>query len=159
MNTLAVGIFPVIGFGLWNRIRRLNAYGKSAAAASKSLSPQPKESTGAISLKDEKGETVLTADADKVLYLQNSDNYVSVFIQENGSLQEELVRNSMKALSDQLSNTSLMRCHRGYIVNLRKVKEVKGNAAGWRLELKGTDAEVPVSRSYIPTVQEALKGR
>ena len=50
--------------------------------------------------------------------------------------------------------SSLVRCHRSYMVNLKKVKNVSGNAQGLKLELINQSEIIPVSRKYIPIVKQ-----
>lgn len=155
-NTLAIAIFPIIAFGLLNRIKHLKRYTLSAEKAKTELKHEETENGKVLKLIDEKGQTAFEAKQEDLLYLKNSDNYVSVFYRHNDQVKEELIRSSMKSLTEQLDSTPLTRCHRGFIVNLNRIEDISGNAQGWRLKLKGMDGEIPVSRSYIPRIQRLL---
>lgn len=155
-NTMAIGIFPIIAFGLLNRIRYLKKFGESASQASSDLSSTTAVGQREITLYDERGQSAFSAAQEDILFVRNSDNYISIFTNSDDKQKEVLIRNTMKSLEEQLDNTSLVRCHRGYIVNLKRIKEIKGNAQGWKLRLKGNDEEVPVSRSYIPKLQKLI---
>ena len=50
-------------------------------------------------------------------------------------------------------SSSLKRCHRSHLVNLKKVKNISGNAQGLKLELINQSEMVPVSRNYIPIIK------
>ena len=46
--------------------------------------------------------------------------------------------------------SNLVRRHRSYIVNLKKVKNISGNAQGLKLELINQSEIIPVSRNIYP---------
>jgi DNA-binding LytR/AlgR family response regulator len=50
-----------------------------------------------------------------------------------------------------------VRTHRAFIVNLKKIKSKKGNSLGFRLRLRGTDSEIPVSRNNTRNFSELMK--
>ena len=50
--------------------------------------------------------------------------------------------------------SNLVRCHRSYIVNLKKVKNISGNAQGLKLELINQSEIIPLSRKLIPIVKQ-----
>ena len=60
-------------------------------------------------------------------------------------------------MEDQLKTVSTIeRCHRSYLVNTALVDYVSGNAQGYQLHLKGTDQEVPVGRTFAPTILKEI---
>lgn len=81
------------------------------------------------------------------LYAEAEGNYVAFHLFENQRLVKKLIRNSISNIEWQLSgHPDCFRSHRAFIVNLQKVTQRHGNASGYRLSLKGTDVQVPVSR-------------
>jgi DNA-binding LytR/AlgR family response regulator len=83
----------------------------------------------------------------QLIYAESDGNYVVFYLDIDDRLQKKSVRNSITNIEGQLSSIPyLMRIHRAFIVNLRKVTVKKGNSLGYRLKLSGTDAEIPVSR-------------
>ncbi len=57
---------------------------------------------------------------------------------------------SLQELEEKLANHNFFRCHRGYLVNLDKIKEVSPwFNGGYVLKLDGFQAEVPVSRKQV----------
>ena len=50
----------------------------------------------------------------------------------------------------------MLRTHRAFIVNLKKVRSKKGNALGYKLGVSGYEEKIPVSRSRIKKCDEAL---
>ncbi len=85
-----------------------------------------------------------------LLAVQALDNYVNIYWEKNGSLKTTLIRNTLKNIENQLETAdSLLRTHRGWIVNTGKVIAVDGNAQGLKLSLPLMQVKVPVSRGNI----------
>ena len=81
------------------------------------------------------------------IYAESDGNYVVFHLDSEGKPVKKIVRNSINNVENQLlAIPFLMRTHRAFIVNLKKVHSKKGNTLGYRLKLAGTDAEIPVSR-------------
>lgn len=73
-----------------------------------------------ITIVDESGYE-FKIDADKVLYLEAKDKYVSV-VTEQG---EKLIRSSLKEQQKKLEPINFRRCHKSFLVNMRKVYAVR----------------------------------
>jgi DNA-binding LytR/AlgR family response regulator len=83
---------------------------------------------------------------------------VEVFYLENGHQPRRTVlRNSLTNLEVILAGAGLIRCHRSYLVNLRRVERVSGNAQGYRLHFIGLESSVPVARGRSAKVLEILQ--
>ncbi|WP_175453098.1 LytTR family DNA-binding domain-containing protein [Microbulbifer yueqingensis] len=91
-----------------------------------------------------------------ILWISSADNYCEIFHDARGGVAVHLLRSSLTALERQLQHTSMVRCHRGYLVNLDRVIWASGNSAGYRLTLDGTDTTIPVSRRYVAGLQPQL---
>lgn len=88
---------------------------------------------------------------------QSMENYCSIYFSENDQVRKHVVRISLSKLLDQVQTDSIKKCHRSYIVNLNQVKNLKGNAQGYRLFLSQIDFEIPVSRSFISLIIPKLR--
>ena len=74
---------------------------------------------------------------------------------DENTLKKVTYRITLSTFEIQLKEaSSLVRCHRSYMVNLKKVKNISGNAQGLRLELINQSEIIPVSRKYIPIVKQ-----
>ncbi|MDG5766692.1 LytTR family DNA-binding domain-containing protein [Balneolales bacterium ANBcel1] len=72
--------------------------------------------------------------------------------------EKTMVRIPIAKVEEQLADhPCLMRTHRAYIVNLKKVTNVSGNMTGLRLTLSGAGIEIPVSRSYTKQFRERFR--
>ena len=99
----------------------------------------------------------LSVALDDLLYLESQDNYLAVAWLENGRPRSNLIRSSLKKQEQSLDEPDLVRCHRAFMVNLRRVKHCRGNRHGLKLGLAGTDRIVPVSRAYTAEILERLE--
>ena len=120
---------------------------------------QPDQSTRypMIHLRDEKGVLRLSLKHSDLLRIQASDNYVTLFYQSQGRLSRFMLRNTLRALEEELKEQAIIRCHRSWLVNIRKVKMIQREKDGLLLELDSTPpSTVPVSRTYMHEVLAAF---
>ena len=90
---------------------------------------------------------------DSLYFIESSDNYSTIYFENQGKLQKELLRSSLTRLVSQISSENIVRCHRSFIVNLDKVEKVTGNAQGYKLHLKSPELLVPVARKYSEIIE------
>lgn len=84
------------------------------------------------------------------IYAESEGNYVNFFLWKDGKVKTAVIRNSITNIEDQLAKVPyIVRTHRAFIVNLKKVTSRKGNALGYDLKLSGTEDEIPVSRNNV----------
>lgn len=106
-----------------------------------------------IPFRDEKGTLRLSLKRSDILYLQGTDNYVTIWYNTQYKVSKYLLRNTLKKLEDELVDDSIIRCHRSYLVNMEKVKLIRKEKEGMMIELESnTPVSVPVSRSYMNQV-------
>jgi DNA-binding LytR/AlgR family response regulator len=107
-----------------------------------------------IAFPDEKGELRITIMLENLLYIDSSDNYVTIHYLNKSKLSHFLIRNSLKWMDENLTNDSqLVRCHRSYIVNLDKVKVLRKDKVGIIMELDVVNTpDIPVSVTYYERV-------
>jgi len=84
---------------------------------------------------------------DDIQYVESNGNYLNIITKQ----QKHLCRQSMEWLQTQLPESQFMRIHRSYFVNLYLVQ--KANSKFVYLD----NLELPISRTYLPKVQEYLK--
>jgi hypothetical protein len=93
----------------------------------------------------------------QILFIKSADNYCELAFLEDSLCIRKLLRCSLTSIIKQLPNNSqVYRCHRSYAVNILLVESSSGNAAGLQLSLKLLDDIVPVSRTYVDTIKQAL---
>lgn len=94
--------------------------------------------------------------SEELLYLESADNYSNIFLIKQNELSKILIRSTLNRLIGQVSEGHIVRTHRSFIVNLKHVRKVSGNAQGYKLHLYFNDILIPVARGYS-TVIEQLK--
>jgi hypothetical protein len=106
---------------------------------------------------DEKGVLRLSLIMENLIYLEASDNYVNIFYLNKGKISHYMLRNTLKRLEESFKNTDIIRCHRSFMVNCSKVKVIRKDKDGLRLELDIVAAnDLPVSKTYVDNVMNAF---
>jgi hypothetical protein len=110
-----------------------------------------------IIFRDETDKLRFSIKSADILYVESTDNYVTVHTMENGKIKKVMVRNTMKRLEKELEGTLIQRCHRSYMVNFENIKLVKLIHANLYIYLDAPEEiRIPVSRTYAEHVHEFL---
>lgn len=110
-----------------------------------------------IAFADEKGELKISIATENLLYIESADNYATIHYLNKLKLSHYLLRNSLKRLEEHLVDTSLVRCHRSYMVNMDRVKILKKEKGGIMLELDEQNTpDIPVSKTYYESFMQAF---
>jgi len=153
LTTLGVGMVPLVMLSLWQHNQRLKQRLSEIAVLQNKLqqpnvSP-PTTPTQYITIPSNQQEIKLLVDS--LIFAISERNYIRLILEED----QLIIRNTLKKLEDLLSPfPHIIRCHRAYIVNTKKVTNISGNAQGYQLQMSGSDTIVPVSRSYISKVKK-----
>ena len=119
----------------------------------KEILKDSKEVTHQIST-DLKNETFSFSEND-FNYAIADTNYTDIYILDENTLKKVTYRVTLSSFETQLKESpNLKRCHRSHLVNLKKVKNISGNAQGLKLELINQSEIIPVSRKYITIVKQ-----
>ncbi|MEM9824837.1 MAG: LytTR family DNA-binding domain-containing protein [Bacteroidota bacterium] len=154
-NTILVGIFPIIFAGLVIQMRALKANQNRAETIQAQLETAP-PSRQMIQLSAQNQKQVMDLQLDEFYFAESMQNYVAIHHWQGAKMQKQLLRNTIANLEQQLSQTSIIRCHRSYLINCSLVVQVNGNAQGLKVRLKNHSDEIPVSRKYIAAFREKL---
>jgi hypothetical protein len=110
-----------------------------------------------ITFRDETEKLRFSIKSADILYVESTDNYVTVHILENEKVRKIMLRNTMKRLEKELEGTMIQRCHRSFMVNFENIKLVKLISTNLYIFLDSPDAiRIPVSRTYAEHVHEFL---
>lgn len=83
-----------------------------------------------------------------LLWIQADKNYVLVVYAVGNTVKRHVLRNTLSAIEAQLADTSLVRCHRSYLVNMQRIDRITVHRDGLHLYLRGTAAPIPASKRY-----------
>lgn len=139
-----VAVFPTLFIILYHRQHRA-----ATVTASPIIGTPP-----LCTLRDETNKEALSLPADDLLFIVADRNYALVHTRT--AERPYLLRTSLKALEGQLANTSVVRCHRSYLVNTAQVLHRRRHARGLHLTLRDTEISVPVSASFMDSIEHYL---
>jgi len=107
------------------------------------------KATSFISFHDDRGILQLTVAKENLLYIESADNYISIWYLKNGQLKKQLVRTTLKETSNQLADTSVVRTHRSFMINIDKIKVLRREKENLFIELDYPGLkDIPVSKTY-----------
>jgi len=110
-----------------------------------------------ISFRDEAEKLRFSINSRDILFIESTDNYVTVQTIEKGKIKKIMLRNTMKRLEKELEGTLIQRCHRSYMVNFENIKLVKLISTNLYIYMDFTEEiRIPVSRTYAEHVHEFL---
>lgn len=97
-------------------------------------------------------------EASHLIYMTSANNYVDICYLKEGKAKHILLRNTLKNIEDDLKTyPTFFRCHKGYIINLKKVNKISGGVGTIKLHLNVIEETIPVSRSLTKLVRERLR--
>jgi hypothetical protein len=110
-----------------------------------------------ITFRDETEKLRFSIKSADILFVESTDNYVTVHTIENEKIKKIMLRNTMKRLEKELEGTLIHRCHRSYMVNFENIKLVKLISTNLYIYLDSPEEiRIPVSRTYAENVHEFL---
>jgi hypothetical protein len=90
----------------------------------------------------------------ELIYLESSGNYIHIHYLINGKDAQKTIRATLLQMEEQLSDYPfIVRCHRAFMVNIRMIEKTKG----FRILLKASETEIPVSKSCKANIQNLLR--
>ena len=111
-----------------------------------------------INFHDRGGKLAFSTRRGNVLYIEAADNYSNIHYINEDKEDTFILHNSMKQLDASDEYKSLLRCHRGYMVNIDNVKLLKKEKGILVLELTQGARSIPVSKTYTDRVVRFLAG-
>ena len=150
-------IFPILFYVIASQRYLAYKKEKSAKELNQILEKRlQKYESSLIELSLEKGKVPLKIDEDNLLFIQASENYIEVFIDSQGTIRRSVYRNTLHEIESQIDRGHIFKCHRSFIVNLKKVVRFSGTARGYRLHLDNYTDTIPVSRSKGKVLKQLL---
>ncbi len=111
-----------------------------------------------INLTDEKGNLRLSIKLEHLYYMESANNYIYVYYENSKKeLTKSTLRSSLKTIEDNFPDIGLVRCHRSYIINFKKIKVLRKDKDGLMIELDHDDiADIPISKTYVDEIVKLL---
>jgi hypothetical protein len=119
--------------------------------------PSQDNNPGMIPFYDDKSVLKLSVKKESLLYLEATENYITIYYLNKGKVSKYLLRATMKRMENSFAGTGIIRCHRSHMVNFEKVKVIRKDKDGLKLELDHPDVtDIPVSKTYVDNVMQTF---
>ena len=93
-----------------------------------------------------------------LICISSQDNYVEFIYLKDTNVRKELLRSTLSRVEDMLSgNPDFFRCHRAFIINLKKIKSVEGNSQGYRVRMDEIHEPIPVARQKNKALKDLIR--
>ena len=110
-----------------------------------------------INLHDNNGTLRLSINTDALYYLESEDNYMKVYYKHKDRILSYMLRCRTRSVEESLKDTSMVRCHRSYIVNINKIQLLEEDKRMHYITLNDKSiSRIPVSKSYYDKVLALL---
>lgn len=100
--------------------------------------------------KDSNGKKIVKVKYDDIVYIEGSQNYISLFIEDG----QHLAYLTMKEIEENLPADKFIRVHKSYIVNINKITSVDGNQL-----LLNDSHKIIIGSSYRNSFNQKLNER
>ncbi len=152
----SMNVLPVFEL-LWEhpRFKKLMKQIKKNKVGEQALVHQHEEANNSITFKSEINE-YLTLDPADLIYVEAEGNYSKVVWLDKETVKSKLLRIVIKHLENQIISPFIVRCHRSYLINLKREYKVSGNSRGYKLKPEKVEIEIPVSRNKGKEIVEQL---
>ena len=96
-------------------------------------------------------------DVSDLLYVEAVGNYVKVHYLRDGQVMADMLRATSHQIEEELHPyPMIVRCHRAFLVNLSQVRQVVCKSGKMQLVIEHSQDLIPVSRSNITHIKEAV---
>lgn len=99
----------------------------------------------------------VTLQISDLLYIEAVGNYVKVYRLCEGNVRTDMLRTTSKQIEqDLLPYSTVVRCHRAFLVNITQVERIVSQSGSMQLVIKHCHDSLPVSRSNMSQVKEII---
>ena len=172
LETLAIIAFLSFAIGLYWRFKFRSRYLAAELEETRQLNEQLKKTQNALVKGDAPQEASdtqvvlsgttnesVSLDITNLLYIEAVGNYVKVCQLLDGNVKTDMLRATSKQMEENLQAYPLIvRCHRAFLVNLGQVDQIVSNSRTMQLVMKHSHDAIPVSRSNMSQIKEAIRG-
>ena len=172
LETLAIIAFLSFAIGLYWRFKFRSRYLAAELEETRQLNEQLKKTQNALVKGDAPQEASdtqvvlsgttnesVSLDITNLLYIEAVGNYVKVCQLLDGNVKTDMLRATSKQMEENLQAYPLIvRCHRAFLVNLGQVEQIVSNSRTMQLVMKHSHDAIPVSRSNMSQIKEAISG-
>lgn len=116
--------------------------------------PEPEADEQKITLFDIGGTLRFSVRRSNLYFIESDDNYIKVWYDDgNGEMKQYMLRCRLKTVEETFKDSTLVRCHRKYVVNTEHVRVLRKDGDAFVLELdRGSIPPIPVTKTYEKAV-------
>ena len=113
-----------------------------------------------IQFRDSQGKHKMSLSEDSIFYIESQDNYVQIFYDLEGKLSSYLLRCSTQKIEEDLTDTSIVRCRRSFLVNTSKIVRWGKERGHFTITLDQPSGKtITVTPAYYRTILTQLDRR
>ena len=114
-----------------------------------------------ITLFDNNGVLKFSISSDNLYFIESDDNYIKAWYMDSaGEIKQYMLRCRLKTVEDSFADSELVRCHRKYIVNIRKISILKSEKEGYKIDFDIDSLDpIPISKTYEQAVLARFNSR
>ncbi len=150
---LASSIIPVMGITILRQNYLLKQNLRQAANLNddiqqqKSVPVTDRVPEGTVRFMAENERDFFETTPSSILCISSQDNYVEFVFEKDNKICKQLLRSTLSRVEESLLEyPDFFRCHRAYVVNLKRIESVEGNSQGYRIKVEGFAETIPVAR-------------
>ena len=140
-------LFCAMYFALNDKNKIIRVMNYSTVVSDDVIAPKDEKK---ITLFDNNGVLKLSLSPANLYYIESDDNYIKVWYTDSkGLLKQYMLRCRLKTVEESFIDSSLVRCHRKYIVNMDRVKVLRKVRDSYELELDNEQIPaLPITKTY-----------
>lgn len=141
-GTFMIGIIPIVVLGWLSLNKQEKKYQNIAEEINQQKVMNPSRNS------DE--ESIFDIPVSQIKFVEALQNYVQIgYFNFEGKFIKQTKRATLKQILNETQESSIVKCHRSFLVNRKAIISASGNAQGLLLQLSDCDTIIPVSRSYV----------
>ncbi len=155
LNGMIALVIPYIISGMFIAIVEKNRTIRLMRCQSRSAGQETRqEISSQITFFDNNGALKFSVSSSDLYYIESDDNYINVWYSDKKeSLKMYMLRCKLKTVEDSFRGSTLLRCHRKYIVNLSHAQVLRKEKDGYFIDLDNARIDpIPVSKTYVENV-------
>ena len=157
LKIILLGFLPVIILITINQERLLRSHLQSAQQMNKKLLEGKQKREKLVHFESDYNKDSLIIKAGMIVFIKSADNYIEVYYDNDGDVKKQMIRSSLKQAEELLLEFDyILKCHRSFIVNVNRIKEIQGNSRGYKLFFENIDSTALVSQKYIPDFRKLI---
>lgn len=140
-------IFTGMYFAINDKDKIIRVMNYSTVVSDEEVAPKDEKK---ITLFDNNGVLKLSLSSANLYYIESDDNYIKVWYTDSHEvLKQYMLRCRLKTVEESFVDSSLVRCHRKYIVNMDRVKVLRKEKDLYVIELDNEQIQpIPITKTY-----------